>query len=856
MNAVALLAFVFSEYLGLKKYNTLVTCTLKSHVGTNMPASFQSYAISIMNSLKSNFITATLILITSAAWAQSGTIKGVITTDMNEVALGAKIINLDTKESVETDSLGNYEISIISNKKVQLKYMLPGYEAEFKRVTVADNEVQEVYVILKTLFDELEAVNYEDQSYREQAGQVRFDVKKAFINPGPNTGIEGLIKIFTGDNNELSSQYKVRGGNYDENLVYVNDFEINRPFLIRSGQQEGLSFINADLAEGVNFSVGGFQAKYGDKLSSSLDVTYKRPKKFGGSVMASLLGAQMHLEGTSKNEKLSVLFGARQKSNQYILQSQPIKGQYNPSFTDIQGLVNYKFSKEWEWELLANYARNRFTMEPTNSVEAFGYFNNVFSLNTNYRGGEIDQFDTRFAGTSLTYKPNSRTKLKLLASAFQSVEEENYDIKGIYDLYAIESDLGKSSFGDNKQSLGSGEIHDFARNRLNASVFHVGHKGTYTQGRHAMSWGAEVMFFSVDDRLLEWQRRDSAGFSQPYHPNSILMRRSVDAYNELSYQKITAYIQDNIVLGKDRNMTLNLGSRIMYTTFNNEVILSPRAQFSIAPKGKSDIIFRFASGIYAQPAFYREMRDPNGILNTDIKSQKAFHLSGGFDYNFMAWDEKPFKVTAELFYKQLWDLIPYEYDNVRIRYRANNDAKGYAYGGEVRLFGNLVKDAESWVSLGVMKTANRILNTQTNTWSAFVPRPTDQRFTLGMFFSDYLPRNKNFKAFVNVMYSSGLPFWPANTNFDPRYKLRVPDYKRVDIGFAALLLDGSKKGEYNFSPFNHFESVWLSLEVFNLLNIRNVIAYEWIQDFSNNRVYAVPDRLTARLINLKLAVRF
>lgn len=805
------------------------------------------------------FILVSLLIVTTIGnntlWAQTATVKGIITTELNEVGEKAKVMDLNTKEFVEADSLGNFEIQVSSNKRVKLKISLSGYENEFVNVKLEANETQEVLVQLKSIFEELDGVDFEDKSLREQAGMVRMSMKNYETDPSPIGGVEGRLKVLLGDQNEMTSQYRVRGGNYDENLVYVNDFEIFRPFLIRSGQQEGLSFINADLTEGVLFSVGGFQAKYGDKLSSALDITYKTPKQFGGSAMLSLLGANMHLEGASKNNKLTFLFGARQKTNQYFLRSQPVKGQYNPSFTDIQALINYKFSKKWEWEVLSNYARNRFRMQPEESTEAFGYFNNVYSLQTSYVGSEIDQFDTRFVGTSLSFKPTQATKLKLLASFYQTVEEENFDINGLYDLYAIESDLGKSSFGENKQALGSGEIHDYARNRLNANVFNFALKGSSVAGSHYILWGADMMLFNITDKLLEWQRRDSAGFSQPYSSNNIYMSRSVEAYNELEYQKFAAYIQDNIVLGKDKQATLNLGSRVTYTTFNNELIISPRAQFSYSPK-QSDIIFRVATGMYAQPAFYREMRDLNGVLHTDVKAQKSYQTSAGFDWNFKAWDDKPFKLTTEVYYKQLWDLIPYEYDNVRIRYTANNNAKGYAYGGEVRLFGNLVKDAESWVSVGYLKTENKIFNTATQEWSGFVPRPTDQRISLGVYFSDYLPRNKNFKAFVNMLYSSGLPFWPPGSEWSSDRLIRVPDYKRVDIGFAALLVDGSKKGEYNMGILNHFESIWLSLEVFNLLNIRNVLSYEWIQDFSSNKVYGVPDRLTARLINLKVAVRF
>lgn len=788
--------------------------------------------------------------------AQVATVKGKVTSELLD-QIDITIINLNNKERLKVDSTGEYLIQIEPNKKVSLKIIASGYESEFVNVTLQDNEIYERDVVLKTLLESMEGTTITDQSFRGEAGQVRIDVSKAFLNPGPNTGIEGLLKIFTGDNNEMTSQYKVRGGNYDENLVYVNDFEIYRPFLVRTGQQEGLSFINADLTDGVNFSVGGFQSKYGDKMSSVLDVTYKKPKKFGGSAMASLLGAQMHLEGITKNKKFSYLFGARQKSNQYFLQSQPTKGQYNPTFTDIQLLLNYKVSETISMEILGNYARNRFTFQPESSESAFGYFNNVFNLETNFKGNEIDQFDSRFVGYALTFRPNIATRLKIQASAFQTNEKEAYDINGLYDLYAVESDMGKSSFGENKYSLGSGEIHDYARNSLKANVYNLAHKGYYNKNAHALAWGVEAMFFQVTDKMLEWQRRDSAGYSQPFDPNAILMNRFVNANNDLSYQKYSAFIQDNIIMGKDKNVTLNIGSRFTYTTYNKEFLVSPRLQLSWAPvKGNNNIIYRLSTGYYSQPAFYREMRDANGVLNLDVKAQKSYHTAVGFDWNFKMWDDRPFKLTAEVYYKKLWDIIPYEYDNVRIRYAADNNGEGYAYGGEVRLFGNLVKDAESWISVGLLKTENKIFDQNTGEWSDFLARPTDQRATFGMFFSDYLPRNKNFKAFVNMMYSTGLPFSPPGKSLDPSYQLRVKDYKRVDIGFAALLVDGAKKGEYNSNILNKFESIWLSLEIFNLLGIQNVISYQWIQDFNSDRIYAVPNRLTSRLINVKLAVKF
>lgn len=799
-----------------------------------------------------------MLFITARLNAQNATVTGTVMSNEGYVLPNVTIDISGIPDGNTSDSLGHFSVVVPAGKKVNFKFSNLGFEVEYLTVNLKDGEERNYTIQMESLVNISgdEAV-ITDQSFRNEIGTIKIDKSKVPMNPSTIGGIEALLKIILGDHNELSSQYKVRGGNFDENLVYVNDFEIYRPFLVRSGQQEGLSFVNADLAEDVTFSVGGFQSRYGDKLSSVLDVTYKRPEKFGGSAMGSLLGAQMHLEGATKNKKLTYLFGARQKSNQYLLQAQPTEGQYNPSFTDIQALVNYRLNTRWELEAIGNYARNRFSFIPNKSEESFGFFNNVFRLYTQFSGKEDDKFDTRFAGLSLKYKPSATSWVKLLASAFQTNEYETYDIKGSYDLMAIESDLGKSSFNENKYSLGSGMIHDHARNYLTANVFTLALKGGYIAKKHGLAWGLDATSVIVDDKMLEWQRRDSAGYSQPFDSFNIYMARQTVATNQLDYTRFTAYLQDNILLGTEENMTLNIGGRITYTPLNNEVIFSPRMQFAFTPEWEnSNVIFRLSSGMYAQPIFYRELRDMDGVLHTNLKAQKSLHFAGGFDWNIKMWDNRPFKLTAEVFYKSLWDLIPYEYDNVRIRYFANNNARGYAYGGELRLFGNLVKDAESWLSMGYLKTENQIYDATTNTWSHFIPRPTDQRFTFGAFFSDYLPRNKNFKVFVNIMYATGLPFSPPGKNLNPAFQLRIPDYKRVDIGFSALLLDGTKQNRPAYSMFNAFESIWLSFEVFNLLGIQNTLSYQWIQDFSSDRIYAVPNRLTSRLLNLKLAVRF
>lgn len=784
-------------------------------------------------------------------------LHGVVSDETGRPMADVSVMETGTDNGTLTDARGHYRLIVPSGQRVNIRVSALGFERDFFNVRLAAGDSLERPVVLYFLVTQLSEVEIKDEQVRHEAGTIELNTEKVQELPSTIGGIEGLLKVLVGSNNELTSQYTVRGGNFDENLVYVNDFEIYRPFLVRSGQQEGLSFVNSDLVSGVNFSVGGFAARYGDKMSSVLDVTYKRPRTFGGSVMLSFLGAQGHLEGTSPDNKLSYLIGARQKSNRYLLQSQPTKGQYNPSFTDIQALLNYRISDKWETELIANYARNSFKFEPEEQVSAFGYVNKVYRLRTFFEGQERDRFDSYFGGLSLSYRPGMKWRLKLIASAFQTNETETFDIHGEYGLYEVESDLGKTTLGQDKISLGTGLIHDYARNYLTANVVRLAHKGSLDAGSHFFEWGLEGNVVRVDDQLLEWQRRDSAGFSVPFDTTAIRMAESFRAKNTLEYARFSAFIQDNILLSRNVDMTLNIGLRVNYSQLNEELILSPRLQYALKPNWEKDVVFRLATGLYAQPPFYRELRDFEGVLHPEVKAQKSYHAAAGLDYNFKMWGDRPFKLTAELYYKQLWDLIPYEYDDVRIRYFPRHTARGYAYGGEVRLFGDLVKDAESWVSVGFLKTEHQVFDEATGAYGPFIPRPTDQRLNFGIFFSDYLPRNDNFKMYLNLMYATGLPFSPPGKSLDPVYKqLRIPDYIRADIGFSALLLDGRRREQRAHSLFNGFESIWISAEVFNLLGIENTLSYQWIQDFSSDRIFAVPNRLTNRLINLKLACRF
>lgn len=806
------------------------------------------------------------IFFTKIVCAQKAFISGVV---KDEQGKGLELVTVGvvgTTNGTTTKVNGVYELNVQSGKRITLVFKALSFLEEKRTFNLQSGEKKQLNIVLHSSSNEMKEFVKKDERNRNEIGSVQMDVKKANLMPSTIGGIEGLLKTIVGSNNELTSQYNVRGGNYDENLVYVNDFEIYRPFLTRSGQQEGLSFINADLVSTVNFSVGGFQSKYGDKMSSVLDVTYRKPTEKSGGAMLSLLGANAYLQGISKNNRFTYSIGFRQKSNQYLLQAQPTKGVYNPSFTDIQALLNYQLNEKWEVEVIGNYARNRFNFIPEEMTSSFGVINQAFQLRVFYSGSEIDQFDSRFAGISTTYKTNKNLRLKFLASGFQTNEKETYDIGGEYLLGELETDLGKENFGQIKTYLGTGYIHNFARNYLKVNMGNLAHRGSLHADKHFIQWGLDASAISISDKLHEWERRDSSAYNQPYNENQLVMKSFYHSTSDFNYARFSGFVQDNFRWCDSLDLTFSAGIRANYNMLNDELIISPRIQSAYKPKWKKDIVFKAAAGIYAQPPLYREMRDLEGNVNKQLKAQKSMHFVLGGDYNFKKFG-RPFKLTSEVYFKSLWDLVPYEYDNVRIRYFGKNDARGYAYGTELRLYGDIVKDATSWVSIGLMKTLEDvtddkiILKNQNGgdsitIYPGFVPRPTDQRFMLGMYFEDYLPNNKNFKTHLNLMFATGLPFGPPDKE---RYgdTLRLPSYKRVDIGFSALLFDPAKKVAPAHSYFHKYlQSVWLSVEVFNMLGIQNTISYSWIQDQTSGKTFAVPNRLTTRLLNIKMAVNF
>ena len=794
------------------------------------------------------------------------TINGTI-TDIENLPLDLVNISVQNKSNgVTSDIYGNFSIQISPNRSNIILFSFIGYQTEKIRIPMLKNgQNYSLNVVLKPSNIILEDIIVKDKKSRKD-NLSRIKTKHVQVLPGNNGGIEAILKTLPGVSsaNELSSQYSVRGGNFDENLVYVNGIEVYRPFLIHSGQQEGLSFINSDMVGSILFSAGGFAAKYGDKMSSVLDITYKKPKENKGSISLSLLGGSAHYQGVSKNQRLNYILGFRNKTNQYLLNSLDTEADYKPNFSDFQTYINYKLDSDWEISFLGNISKNEYLMKPKNRQTDFGTFNEALRLTIFFEGQESDQYETFFGAFSSKYNPNTNLQLQFTTSAFKTFEQENFDILGEYWLYQLDNNLGSDDFGDVAFDRGVGKYINHARNSLDASVINFSHNGTLARNEIEVDWGIRVQKEEINDKISEWSLIDSAGYTLPHPQDSIGLpsnsNQQITLFDviktdiQLSNWRNSGFIQ----FSKDyNNLTLNAGTRSSFWTFNKELLLSPRASIALAPLWKKDIVFRLATGVYYQAPFYRELRYPDGTLNNNIKSQKSIHYVFGTDYLFYQWG-RPFKFITELYYKNLSNLIPYKVDNVRIQYLAENNSNGYASGIDFKINGEFVSGVESWASLSIMKTEEDIVGDSYEDingqliYPGYIPRPTDQRVNFSLFFQDYIPGNLNYKMHLNMIYGSGLPFGPPKSEkFEDI--LRIPDYRRVDIGFSAILKSEGKKSKIKF--LNFLESAWISAEVFNLLDINNTVSYLWVTDVSS-RQYAVPNYLTSRQLNFKLLLSF
>ena len=824
-------------------------------------------------------LVLSLAFMYSSAQKKTAFVSGNVIDADDQPLAKVSIVILGKVTGIVTNDSGYFRIKVTADKSLALIFSYTGYAETQKNFFLSENEEEKITLRMERLGKTLETVVVGEERERKEMGLTKINPKNALVLPSTVGGIEGLIKILVGSNNELTSQYTVRGGNYDENLIYLNDFEIFRPYLVRSGQQEGLSFINPEMAKNVNFYNGGFQSKYGDKMSSVLDIQYKKPKEFGGSVYVSLLEQGFHLEGSAKKEKVTYLLGVRNRSNRNLLSSQETKGAYIPSSSDVQGYVTYQVSNRLQLELLTNFSGTKFTLIPESAQKTTSVFSPLFTsnlgLDIDFEGQERNAYKTSMVGLSALYTPNKKLRLKWVLSRFQNKENENFDIAGSYLFGDRNFDNSSSSFGQIVNPLGAGFYQNYGRNQLDIAVWNASLKGSVDKGKHFVQFGNSIEQTNIDDRLYEWEYQDSAGYSLPL--NTGLLSKFLQSSANLSIQKYSGYIQDNINLqGKNGDITLQGGIRYNYNSLNKEFFISPRMQVSYKPNWNKDLVVKLAAGSYNQPPFYRELRKYDGTLNTDVKSQKSYQVVAGVDYNYKRGN-RPFRVTTEAYYKQMRDINPYDIDNVRIRYFGNNNAKAYAYGIETRFYGELVKDAESWLSIGLMRTrenidgdyffqyknaAGEIISAKTEdrvptdsirNEVGWLRRPTDRLITVGLFLQDYLPNNKNFKVHLNMLYGSNMSFNIPNS-VKYRNALIIDPYIRVDIGFSALLLS-EKNQRRSHNPFKDFDNIWASFEVFNLIDRPNTISYQLIKDFSNT-TYSIPNRLTPRLINFKIVGRF
>ena len=832
-----------------------------------------------------------LLLLPAFVFAQrpTGVLFGKITDDNGKAVEFVNVAVQNTKYGVVSDARGSYSLTLPADTLINVVFSFVGYEEIKINVQLKPDERRKHDVKMQVTSTMLTEVTVHDQSIKSST-ITRLDAKETVLLPSAGAGgVEDMVKTLAGvsSTNELSSQYNVRGGNFDENLIYVNGIEIYKPFLVGSGQQEGLSFINSRLVSNIDFSAGGFSVEYGDKLSSVLDITYKKPTIAASSLTLSLLGADAHTEGMAFKGRMSYLIGARYKNTQYLLGAMDTKGDYKPNFADVQGLITYNISSRLEITALGYYSRNSYLMVPTTRQTDFGNLQASYRLKIYFDGQELSKYTTGLGAISLNFSPNEDLNLKLIGSAYSAVESETYDIQGQYWIGLLETNPGSEQQGDVIANQGVGTYIEHARNSFYSRVFNLDHKGAYKYRDNVLKWGLRYQHQLFDDIINEWDMSDSAGYTQPHSVDSILnpnnpmqtpleLKNVAKGHNELQVNNLDGYIQNSWQLESEKGniWVLTAGLRANYWGYAGSVNVSPRAGIALQPNNHPDMTFRLSGGVYVQPPFYRELRMFDGSLVSKDKAsvQKSYQVVLGHEYKFMAWD-RPFVLTSEIYYKYLKDIIPYQVDNIRIRYYADQKATGHAYGLDMKINGEFVKGIESWASMSIMRTTeniqyfidangNILSQTDINNGSAYVrdtiisgiPRPSDQRINFAIFFQDYLPMIPSFKVNLKLIFGTGLPFGASEAE---RYKQtnRMTPYRRVDLGFSKQLIGDETSFRNPRNPLNYIRNCWLSLEVFNLLGVNNVSSYMWVTDVYNIQ-YAVPNYLTNRQLNLKLILEF
>ena len=772
--------------------------------------------------------------------AQTFTLRGRVTDGEGNPVEFASVTCPSQGRATVTSLQGQYELKLLSADSVVVKFSMLGYRTK-TRVLRRPKSTQTLQVTLTEQASTLGEVTVAGQKI--QSGQTQ-DIGTKPLHSLPSTtgnAVEELIQSQAGvsTHSELSSQYNVRGGSFDENSVYINSVEVYRPFLVRSGQQEGLSVINPDMVERIGFSTGGFEAKYGDKMSSALDITYRRPKRFEATAAASLLGGSAYV-GFS-NKKLAWANGLRYKTTRYLLGSLETKGEYKPNFLDYQTYLSYKPNKRWTVDFIGNIADNHYNFHPEDRETKFGTMESVRSFRVYFDGQEKDRFRTFFGTLGITRHLGDSTSVSLLGSSFSTSEQERYDIQGQYWLTQTET----------SENLGVGTYFEHARNYLKAHVESVKLLLKHTAKQHNVEAGLTWKQEHIEENSVEYEMRDSAGYSVPHTGKDLFMIYSLRARNELNANRLETYVQDTWRFrsaGEHTLFTLNYGLRFSHWNYNKESILSPRVSLGITPSFNHNVTLRFATGLYYQAPFFKELRDTSTVagvtratLNRKIKSQRSIHFIAGMDYRFNM-NNRPFKFTAELYYKLLGNVVPYSINNVKVVYYGSNEASGHAAGLDLKLFGEFVPGTDSWVTLSFMDTKMKLNGVK-------VPMPTDQRYALNLFFTDYFPGTTRWKMSLKLAYADGLPFSAPHRELETN-TFRAAAYKRADIGMSYRVLNNEHRERKSI-----FRNIWLSLDCLNLLGINNVNSYYWVTDVTNQQ-YAVPNYLTGRQINARLLFEF
>jgi hypothetical protein len=813
----------------------------------------------------------------SQLFSQNATVSGTVKDSTGKPIEYAIVTYVGSKTAVYTNDKGFFLITIPADKAVMIKINATGYNEILKEVKVKSGESAQMNfsmsVKLGTTFTYIDSTKPPSEVlHRKDFEHVPggFDIKQFLIYNGATS------------NNEFSNQYSVHGGNFDENLVYVNDIEVYRPFLTRSGQQEGLSFVNLDMIDDkLFFSTGGFEAKYGDKMSSVLDIHYRVPSKFAGVASASLLGVNTEVEGASDNLRFTWMIGIRNKSNRYLLHSLDTKGDYKTDFTDIQTFLTYNFTDKLSLDYLGSYGQNKYNLIPSTRETDFGTLNNALRFTVYFDGQEENHFSTVFNALSLNYgNEYTRWRSKFILSSFNTYETETYDVQGQYYIDQLEADFGKPTFGQVAFNRGVGTFLNHARNYLNAWVNCAEIKTTRIGNNFIWQFGARVQNEQITDQLSEWSMVDSSGYSIPYLPTTTINLQDVVKSNgKLFSNRVMGFAQVKYVktLKDSSELSATFGLRANYWDLNGQLVVSPRAQINWRPNWKRNLTFKLAGGLYDQPPFYRELRGFDGVINHNVKAQTSVHAVAGADLSFKAWG-RPFRFITEAYYKYLDNLIPYEVNDVRIRYYGQNLSHGYAYGLDLKLNGEFVKGVDSWVNLSLLRTREDLYNDvyyirrnaagdtiipgytfdqhavdSIAVHPGFIPRPTDQLFTFSLYFQDYLPVLPDCKMNLGLILGSGLPFGPPTHE---RYKaiFRMPPYRRVDIGFSYSIIKEEKPLPKE-NPFHFMKSLWVGVEVYNLLQVQNTLSYYWVKDVTG-RSYAIPNYLTNRQLSVKLIMHF